>query len=66
VSGQNHDLGLEGNTPVLAVDATLNGVAIIVDHENDRLEIEADHCRYFLNGQLAGTTIVRLIDIPSD
>jgi hypothetical protein len=50
MSGRKQNSRLEGNTPVLAMNTTLNGVAFVVDNENDRLEIEANHCRDFLNG----------------
>ena len=59
VSELTRDLWLEDDVPVLAVNATLDGVAFIINHENYRLETEADHRRYFLDGQLARITAVR-------
>lgn len=41
------------------MNAALNRVAFIIDHENDRLETDAHHCRDFLDGQLANIITVR-------
>jgi hypothetical protein len=43
---------LDGNAPIFSVNATLDGVAVIINHEDDRLETEADHSRNLLDGQL--------------